>query len=220
MVPASFTDARHAAHIAGRFRDLQGLRQAVAGVGLLMLFASELVLPMSRPDARAAGVGVLLWVAGVLVVGFAVVIVAIRWVNAWYRRHYGQVDLTRRQKLLGSVIGGGGALAFLVPFQIDALAQNSGQVPPVNLILFTMALWIIGYWFYLGRPYWHYVLIGGIGFVLGIASIAGIPPSTFAWHVREATLYVALASIAGGVVDHMILTRTLHRSESSVDLEP
>src|ERR1700694_5196534 len=108
MVPASVNDARQAAHIAGRFRDLQGLRQAVAGVGLLMLFAAELVLPMSRRDARAAGVGVLLWVAGVLVVGFVVVIVAVRWVSAWYRRHYGQVDLTRRQKLLGSGIGGGG----------------------------------------------------------------------------------------------------------------
>src|ERR1700694_170060 len=130
MVPASFTDARHAAHIAGRFRDLQGLRQAVAGVGLLMLFASELVLPMSRPDARAAGVGVLLWVAGVLVVGFAVVIVAIRWVNAWYRRHYGQVGFTRRQKLLGSVIGGGGALAFLVPFLNNAPAPHNAPGPP------------------------------------------------------------------------------------------
>jgi hypothetical protein len=220
VVPASLNDARQAAHIAGRFRDLQGLRQAVGGVGLLMLFALELVLPLSLRDVRSAGVGVLLWGLGVLVVGCAVSIAAVLRVNAWYRRHYGQVDLTRRQRLLGSVVGGAGALAFLVPFEIDALAQNHGQVPPVNLMVFTMALWIIGYWLYLGRPYWHYLLFAGIGFVLGIASIAGIPPSTFAWHLREATLYIALASIAGGVIDHVILTRALHLSESSVGLEP
>lgn len=153
-------------------------------------------------------------------VGWAVVIIAVLRVNAWYRRHYGHVDMTRRQKVLGSVIGGSGTLAFLVPFEIDVLAQNSGPVPPVNLMLFTMAMWIIGYWLYIGRPFWHYLLIAGIGFVLGIASVAGIPPSTFAWHVREATLYLALATIAGGVIDHMILTRTLQRSESSVGLEP
>lgn len=61
MIPVSVNDARQAAHIAGRFRDLQGLRQAVAGLGLLMLFGWELVIPLSLRDARAAGIGVLLW---------------------------------------------------------------------------------------------------------------------------------------------------------------
>jgi hypothetical protein len=213
------TDARRAAHVAGRFSDLQGLRQAVAGVGLLLLFGWEMTFPLSKADIRAAGVGAL-WGAGLLVVGFAVMIAAIRRVTAWYRRHYGQVERTRRQKRLGAVIGGGGALAFLIPFDIEVIAQNSGQVVPVNFMLFTMALWIIGYWLYIGRPFWHYLLIAGIGFVLGIASIAGIPPSTFASHFREATLYFALATIAGGVIDHMILTRSLPLSESPVGLEP
>jgi hypothetical protein len=213
------TDARQAAHIAGRFSDLQGLRQAVAGVGLLLLFGWEMTFPLSAANIRAAGVGAL-WGAGLLVVGFAAMIVAILPVNAWYRRHYGRVERTRRQKRLGAVVGGGGALAFLIPFDIDVIAQNSGQVVPVNLMLFTMALWIVGYWLYIGRPFWHYLLIAGIGFVLGIASIAGLPPSTFASHLREATLYVALATIAGGVVDHMILTRSLPLSGSPVGLEP
>ena len=83
-----------------------------------------------------------------------------------------------------------------------------------------MALWFVGYWLYLGRPFWHYPVVAGIGFVLGLASIAGIPPATFAWHLREATLYFSLAAIAGGVIDHRILTRSLSASRRSVGLEP
>jgi len=217
---APANEARQAAQIAGRFRDRQGLRQAVAGVALLLLFGWEMVAPLSLADFRATGVGVALWGLGVLLAGWSVLIVAFLWVNAWYRRRYGQVERTRRQKWLGGVIGGSGTLAFLVPFDIDIVAQNSaGQVLPVNLMLFTLALWIIGYWLYLGRPFWHYLVIAGIGFALGVASLAGVPPSTFAWHLREATLYFALATIAGGVIDHVILTRSLPRPESPVGLE-
>jgi hypothetical protein len=212
-------NARKAAQIAGRFRDLQGLRQAVAGVGLLLLFGLELVLPLSPTDARAAGVVIELWAIGVMVVGFGVFIVAVRWVSAWYRRQYGEVERTRRQKWLGAVIGGGAVFAFMVPFEIDALATNSGHVPQVNLMVFALALWIVAYWLYLGRPFWHYLVLSAIGLGLGIASTAAIPPATFAWHLREATLYFALASIAGGVIDHMILTRSLSQSERPVDLE-
>lgn len=219
MVPASVNDARQAAQIAGRFRDLQGLRQAVAGVGLLLLFGWEMAFPLTSADIRAAGTATALSGAGVLVLGFAVLIVTVRWVSAWYRRRYGLVELTRRQKLLGAVAGVGGILAFLVSFEIDVLATNYGHVLPVNLMDFTLALWIIGYWLYLGRPFWHYLMIAAIGFGLGIASIAGIPPATFAWHLREATLYFAVASIAGGVIDHMILTRSLPEPGSPVGLE-
>jgi hypothetical protein len=219
VVPPSVNDARQAAQIAGRFRDLQGLRQAVAGFGLVLLFGVELALPLSPADARAAGSGILLWAVGAIVVGAVVLTVAVRWVSAWYRRKYGQVERTPRQKWLGAVIGGGGVIAFMIPFEIDVLATNTGHVPQVNLMVFAMALWSIGYWLYLGRSFWHYLVLAAIGFGLGIASIAGIPPATFAWHLREATLYFALASIAGGVIDHMILTRSLSRSEGPVGLE-
>ena len=143
----------------------------------------------------------------------------VRWVTAWYRRHYGEVEQTARQKRFGAFVGGGGALAFLLPFQIEIFAMNSGQSLPVNLMDFTIALWIVTYWLYLGRPFWHYLVLTAIGIGLGIASIAGFPPATFAWHLREATLYIALASIVGGVMDHLILTRALTRSESPVGLE-
>jgi hypothetical protein len=191
----------------------------VAGVGLVLLFVWEMSYPLSQADVRAAGAGVLLWGAALLVPGIAVVAVAILWVNAWYRRHYGQVERTRQQKRMGAVIGGGGALAFLIPFEVDVFTQSSGHVLQVNLMLFTLALWIVGYWLYIGRPFWHYLVISGAGVVLGIVTIAGIPPATFAWHVREATLYFGLATIAGGVIDHVILTRSL-RSGSPVGLEP
>jgi len=212
-------DARQAAHIAVRFKDLQGLRQVVAGVGLLLLFGFEMTFPVSSADMRAAGITVELWGLAALAAGIGVLVVAFLRVSAWYRRHYGEVERTRRQKRLGAIVGGGGALAFLLPFEIEVFAMNYGHSVPVNLMDFTVALWIIAYWLYLGRPFWHYLVLTAIGIGLGIASIAGIPPATFAWHLREATLYVALATIVGGVIDHMILTRSLSRSERSIGLE-
>jgi hypothetical protein len=219
MMSTPANAARQAARIAGRFRDLQGLRQAVAGVGLLLLFGLEMTFPLSSADIRAAGIAVELWELALLVVGSALTVLAFLWVTAWYRRHYGEVEQTRSQKRLGKFIGGGGAVAFILPFEIETSAMIYGHSVPVNLMDFTLALWIIAYWLYLGRPFWHYPVLAAIGFGLGIASIAGIPPATFAWHLREATLYIAIASIAGGVIDHMILTRSLSRSESPVGLE-
>ncbi len=211
-------DARHAALITARFSDLLGLRQAVGGAGLLLLFAWEMAFPLTLADLRAAG-GPQLLSYVLLVLGCAALIAGVLWVNAWYRRHYGEVVRTRAQKRLGVVVAAAGVLAFLVPFEVDAFAQNSGHIPPVNLALFTLALWIIGYWLYLGRPFWHYLLISGVGFIFGIATITGMLSSTFDWHVRETTLYLGLATLVGGVIDHRILTTSLPRPETSVAID-
>lgn len=125
-------------------------------------------------------------------------------------------------------MGGAGVLAFLIPFEAEIFAMNRGMlvVPPqldpaghtlpANFMLLTLSLWIVAYWFYLGRRFWHYLAIGGIGFILGLASIAGIPPATFDWHVREVTLYLALATIAGGIIDHIMLTRSMPQPVMSI----
>ena len=211
-------EARQAAQIASRFQDLQGLRLAVGGVGLLLLFAWEMAFPLTLADLRAAG-GPNPWSYALLVAGCAVLVGGIIWINGWYRRHYGAVVRTRKQNRLGAVIGAGGVLAFLLPFEVETFAMNSGHAPPANLALFTVSLWIFVYWLYLGRAFWHYFVIAGIGLMLGLASITGTPPATFDWHVREVTLYFGLASLAGGVIDHLILSRSMRSSETSVATE-
>ena len=213
------TDASQVGHIAGRFRDLQGLRQVVGGVGLLLLFGVEVASPMSPADVRAKGIEPLLWALAVLAVAIPIAVVAFIKVTAWYRRNFGLVEQTARRRRLGKLIGGGGALVFVIPFEVDSLATTAGQSLPVNAIDFTLALWIIGYWLYLGRQYRHYLVLAGIGFVLGFVSIAGITPATFAWHVQEATLYIAVASIVGGLIDHRILTRALSQPEIGLGIE-
>ena len=219
MVPASADDARQAAQIAGRFSDLLGLRQAVCGVGLLLMFGCELAFPLTLADMRATGFQMAEWGLAVLVVGIAVLALCVLWVSAWYRRHYGLVERTRTQNRLAKVVGASGAVAFLIPFEVDIFAMNYGHVVPVDLTVFALALWIVGYWLYLGLSFWHYLVLAGLGLGLGLASIAGIPPNTFAWHLREATLYLGIAMLAGGVIDHVILTRSLSRSESPVGHE-
>jgi len=187
----------------------------VAGAGLVLLFGWEMAFPLTLADLRAAG-GPKPWPYVLLVAGCAVMFGGIHWVNAWYRRHYGAVARTRKQNRVAAIIAAAGTLAFLIPFQIETFAMNSGQALPVNLALFTLSLWIVGYWLYLGRRFWHYLAMAGIGFVLGLASIAGIPPATFDGHVREVTLFLGLATLAGGVIDHMILTKSMPASETSV----
>jgi hypothetical protein len=210
------TDARQAGQIAGRYRDLQGLRQVAGGIGLLFLFAFEMVAPLNAADMKAAGIGRVLLGLGVVIVGFAIAIGAVAWISAWYRRNYGSVEQTARQRRLGKVMGGVGVLAFVIPFNVETIAMNAGQSVPVNFMDFTVALWIVGYWFYLGRSFRHYLVLAGVGFVLGLASVVGIPPASFAWHLREATLYFALATIVGGAIDHRILTSALPRIETRI----
>jgi hypothetical protein len=219
LVPSSVNDARQVARIAGRFPDLLGLRQAVGGVGLLLMFAWEMIFPLSLADIRRTGIQLALWGLVVAAVGVAVLVLSVLWVSAWYRRRYGLVERSRKRNRLAGVLGASGALAFLIPFEVDIFTMNYGHVLPANLAVFTLALWIVAYWLYLGRPFWHYLVLAGIGIGLGLASIAGLPPNTFAGHLRETTLYFAIASIAGGVIDHMILTRSLSRLGSPVGFE-
>jgi hypothetical protein len=164
------------------------------------------------------GIGRALWGLGAVAVGFALVIVAVVWLSSWYRRNYGSVEQTARQRRFGRFLGAAGALAFLIPFNIETITMNSGHTLPVNLMDFTLALWIVGYWFYVGRSFRHYLVFAVIGFILGLASLAGIPPATFAWHLREATLYFAVATIVGGLIDHRILTNALPRVDTEVSL--
>ena len=198
-----------------------------AGAGLLLLFAWEMSFPLTLAELVAAG-GPKPWSYALLVAGCGVVLAGVLWVNAWYRRHYGAVVRTRKQKLLGALVGGAGALAFLIPFEAEIFAVDrrllmvppeldpAGHTLPANFMLLALSFWIIAYWLYLGRQFWHYLVIGGIGFMVGLASIAGIPPATFDWHVREVTLYLGLASIAGGIIDHIILAKSMPRSETTV----
>ena len=213
------TAPKEAGLAAERFRDLQGLKLVPAGIAMLFLFAWTLVFPFTQQEIRSAGIGRTLWGLAVLLVGLALAAVAVRRVSAWYRRQYGSVEPTTRHRRLATSFVVGGILLFLVPFQIEAGAQNAGQTIPLNYLDFTLALLMIGFWLYFSRPHVHYLVLAGVGFLLGIASIAGIPPATFESHVREAFVYLGLATIIGGVLDHRILTSMLAQPEDRIGVE-
>lgn len=206
------------AQITERYRDLQGLRLVAGGVGLLGTSAVLLLMPLSLQDMRATGPAPAEWGAVALVIDFAAMLIAIKLVSRWYDRRYGRVRQTPHQRRLDRVVGGVGAVSFLVPFELEILAMNAGWRLPFNLILAVISVAIVGYWLYLGRAFAHYLAIACFGLVLTVLSAAGIPPNTFASHVREAVMFFALASIAGGVLDHLILARALG-SRSHVDVD-
>lgn len=217
---ASSTDAQRARQIAGHFRDLQGLCQVPFGILLLFLFAGEVRLPLSREELRTWPTGQLVSILVVLVGGFALAFVATKLISDWYVRRFGTVERTRHQRRLGALIAAGGGLFFVEPMIVEQRTWvDSGQTMPLNVVLFTMAIWIFVYWWYLGRSVPHYLVLAGIGLALGLASMAGLPPNTWPWHLREATLYLAAAATIGGLLDHRILSRSLSRKEDRVGKE-
>ena len=211
------TDAEQVGLIAARFRELQGLRLIPLGIYFLFFLALEIWLPFSRDGVRAAGANKLLWIVGIDVGAFAVALVAVRWVSGWYRRKYGWVEPTAHQRLIGMIIGGVGTAAFMIPFEIETIFLN-GRALPFNPLDLGLALAIFGFWLYMGRSFRHYLALAGVGFVLSLASAVGITPATFAWHMQEATLYLAVATIVAGIIDHRILTSMLAQTGNRIGI--
>jgi hypothetical protein len=215
--PASPEQARD---LTARFHDLQGLRQVPISIWIVGLSVALFFLPMNRDQWGDRSAGKLILVLSVLLVTLAPAIVSIKLISNWYRRKFGAVEPTRVQRWMGGVLGGTGALAFLLPLNFEqSLWLFSNQSWPLNVALFTLALWIFGYWWYLGRWPAHYAVVAGAGVALGLLSLVGVPPATFPWHLREALLYIGTASIAVGVLDHMTLTRRLSRTRDLVGEE-
>lgn len=210
------TSLQETVKITERYRDLQGLRMVVAGLGLLGFFAVTLFLPLTLDEIRTRGVAPAEWGTGLLVVDLIAMVVAVKAVSMWYDRRYGRVALTLHQRRLTAWVGGLGAASFLVPFEIEIIAVR--WTLPVNVILIGLSCGILAYWLYLGRAFVHYLVLAGCGFALTTLSIAGVPPNGFASHLRVGILFFALATIAGGLIDHRILARSLApRREVDVD---
>lgn len=173
------------------------------------MFAWEMVFPLTLAEVRATGIGFALWGLALLLGVAAAIVIAVLWVSAWYARHYGVVKRTSRQNWLATLLVVIGVAAFLIPFEIDALSVPSARTIPVNLADFTIGGWIVVYWLYIGREFSHYLVFAAVGVVLGFISLAGMPPATYQWHLREITLYFGAVCIAAGLIDHRILTRAL-----------
>jgi hypothetical protein len=204
------TDLRQVVSVTSRFRDLQGLKQVFGGVVLLLVFAWSMLFPVRMQDVRTqAEFEVYVVGAGILAIALVTLVVGGRAVSRWYDREYGHVSHTRRQRRLMAVIAGLGLVGFLVPFEIEIVAMNAGTALPFNVMLAGLSMWIVGYWLYLGRQFPHYLVIASCGFALSVVSMAGLPPNGFVWHLREAVLFMAVASIGGGLIDHRILARAL-----------
>lgn len=220
MGTASPTGAEEARQIAENFRALQGLRTVPLGIWLLFLFVVEMLLPLSPEEMRAPSSRQLVSLLAVFIVSLLPAVVAFRLISTWYERRFGRVEPTRHQRWVAGLIAGGGVLLFVLPLSVEqTMWVSSGQALPVNLALLGMALLFIVYWWYLGRSIRHYLVIAGIGIVLGLASLSGLPPATWPWHLREMTLYAAAAGIIGGLLDHRILSGSLSQLGDRVGKE-
>src|ERR1700674_1933192 len=91
---AAALDAQRARQVAARFRDLHGLRQIPFGIWLLALFAAEMLVPWNREAIRTMSTGGLLLVAAFVIGTFIPAAVAFRFIAAWYRARFGDVEPT------------------------------------------------------------------------------------------------------------------------------
>ena len=177
---------------------------------MLMVALWSFVFPITLREIGSSGrfetyqLGVL-----VLVGAFAAFVIGARAASRWYDRNYGRVEHTPRQPRVQTVLAAAGVAAFLIPFETEIVVMNSGAVLPFNAMLGALSLWIIGYWMYLGREFWHYAVIAATGLAITAVSFAGFPANTFDWHLRVLFVFMGLATVAGGLIDHRILTQSL-----------
>jgi hypothetical protein len=195
------------------FHDLQGLLQVPFGVLFLVLFVLAAWLPSTPkefPQHGPAYTRLLLWAALAIGLGWVVAFVAMRLTRAKYERDFGSVELGPRRRWWFFLIGSIGPFILLYPINYDKdLWLATGKAMPVNVADFVLAAGLLIYWWYMGRSLHHYLVLAGIGIALGLASALGLTPATWLWHVREMLLYFGVATIVGGVLDHLVLARTL-----------
>lgn len=202
--------------MAARFNQLLGLKVVPFGILLLLLAPAEWVLPETREALLHTRPSPWLRVSVlVIAIGLPLAIAGYWLISRWYQRNYGRVEQTRRQRTLGRVMAAATVLLILVPTNLEeTLWISGGQSLPVNVACFTVAAVLLAYWWLLGRFLTHYVVIAAIALALGVLSLAGLPPAEFIWHLRESTLFLGLAAIAGGVLDHRALAARLVASRN------
>ena len=201
-----------ARHLTRHFDSLQGLAQLPIGALFLgMLLLSAWLPPTPRAFPRGAALATLeAELAAILVSGFVVAVLLSWSIRARYRRSFGTVAPRPGHRTWVVLVTVPLAFAVAYPLKADLEAWlATGRTLPLNLSDLALAGLLVLYWWYTSRTLHHYLVLAGLAFLLGLASLVGLTPATLAWHLRELLLLIATACIVGGILDHRALTRTM-----------
>jgi hypothetical protein len=207
-------DIRRIAFVTQRFLDLQGLIPAAMGAG--WLFAALMHHAMSGPT-RSGGVSQVL-IFGMIVTGPATVEL-----QKLYRRTFGEVVASARQKLSGSTQ----ALVIYAGIMTDlSLQMNGGRSGPsfaaIALASHSIVV-VLRDW-----PWRSHYLVAAAAGIVGAIVTASVPSSPSqssvdpAWseaYLLAFTL-MGLGLVGSGLFDHQLLASSLRRPESARTREP
>ncbi len=175
-------------HITANYFCMQGLRMVPFGIVLIITAVSS---PEWWPELAN-------WAPLPHLVGIAIAFVLFKVIGGYYERTFGHVQSMSRSNYFWW--GYGSALAaILLSFVIDAKLH-----PPVNVLGLTFAILILVYWGVMGSFQTHYIIMATL-----LAGISLLPLQGVA--VNSAIILVVVGSIyiIGGLLDHLVLVRTL-----------
>lgn len=193
-------------YVAANYEHLQGLRKLPFGIFLLVLVSTIVLLSVwTTADGDAVSAPVMLGILALIFLLFVAGIALPHFISAYYERRYGTVQRYRAAPTKRRVM-------YLV--MILALVLSSS----LSLLVLGVAM-MVAYW--ADRRFQrHYVVIGALatGAALAHLAYATVRLVTEGWisienvsYLPQIFIVVTIASylLAGGVLDHLLLIRTM-----------
>lgn len=205
-------DLERIRYVTQNYERLQGLKVLPVGVFMLMISALTLFrldLPGMTPEEEGTLFGVLLFFGGLFGL---LVAVLIGWViGGRYERRYGKarrLRLSRRALVLIFV----GTVAFYVADTVDAALP----IPFYPSYLILGAAGVV-FWWPERRFRSHYLAAAAVFVIVGLLPLLGVLPENYAEVPGLIFLLLGLSTIAVGLLDHLLLVRTMKQLPEEED---
>lgn len=182
-------DLRRIQYVTTYYHEIQGLRIVPFGIWLLLIALGQASGYVPRAEPQPAAVALLSYLLG----GF-MVLALYKLIGMFYTRHYGSVQppLHSRPRALSGCLSGAGFLFILYAGMMIGSRQLAAEVAIVLIGLLLYAAWRSG-WYRIDYVVLAALLAGAQAIVSGAPAMA----------------LNGVAVIAGGLLDHLVLARTL-----------
>ena len=189
------TDLGQVRYVTSHYPELQGIRWIVLGVMCLLSAAEDV-----------GWIPTWLFVAAILPLTIAVLVMVVR----YYQRTYGRVTLPAglRNVATTNMIG---VLVLMAGFQIDKMFEPALFLTPIGF-----AIWVFLRYMIDRRYRTHYLVIALVVVILDVIRTLVAPDPASLWAQNGFVIWVLIGAglIVSGMLDHLLLSRTLKPAEA------